>query len=72
MSIPKPPQPAKLIVGFFMKDKSLAADAARDLCLRLGPVETVSPWLKFDFTSYYEKRDGSPPVSPVACVHAPH
>jgi len=60
MSIPQPPKPAKLIVGFFLKEKSLAADVARDLSMRLGPVETISPWLKFDFTSYYEKEMGVP------------
>lgn len=60
MSVPQPPRPAKLIVGFFLKDKSLAADVARDLSTRLGPVDTISPWLKFDFTSYYEKEMGAP------------
>jgi len=60
MSIPQPPIPAKLLVGFFLRDKSLAADIARDLTVRLGPVETISPWLKFDFTSYYEKEMGAP------------
>ena len=60
MSIPQPPKPAKLIVGFFLKDRSLAVDIARDLSVRLGPVETISPWLKFDFTSYYEKEMGAP------------
>ena len=59
MSIPQPPKPAKLIVGFFLKDRSLAADIARDLTVRLGPVETISPWLNFDFTSYYEKEMGA-------------
>jgi hypothetical protein len=60
LSVPQPPKPAKLIVGFFLKDKSLAADIARDLTVRLGPVETISPWLNFDFTSYYEKEMGAP------------
>jgi len=60
MSMPQPPKPAKLIVGFFLRDKSLAPDIARDLTVRLGPVETISPWLKFDFTSYYEKEMGTP------------
>ncbi len=60
MSVPQPPTPAKLIVGFFLKDRSLAADIARDLSMRLGPVETISPWLTFDFTRYYEKEMGAP------------
>ena len=71
MSIPQPPKPAKLIVGFFLKHKSLAADVARDLTTRLGRVETVSPWLNFDFTSYYEKETGAP-LSRRLLVFGPH
>ena len=60
MSLPQPPTPAKLIVGFFVKERNLAADIAQDLKERLGPVEMVSPWLNFDFTTYYEKEMGAP------------
>ena len=60
MSIPQPPKPAKLIVGFFLKDKGLAEGLARELGDRLGPVQTISPWLKFDYTSYYERELGAP------------
>lgn len=60
MSIPQKPKPAKLIVGFFLNERSLAVEIARDLQSRLGPVEMLSPWLNFDFTSYYEKEMGAP------------
>jgi hypothetical protein len=60
MSQPQSPKPAKLIAGFFVKDKALAADIAQDLQERLGPVDMVSAWFPFDFTTYYEKEMGGP------------
>jgi hypothetical protein len=60
MSTPKPPKPAKLVVGFFLQDKTLSERIVRDLQECLGPVDMVSPWLDFDFTSYYEKEMGRP------------
>lgn len=60
MSRPQPPKPAKLIVGIFLRDRSLAADIAGLLEEQLGPVEMLSPWFAFDFTTYYEKEMGSP------------
>jgi len=60
MSLPQPPKPAKLIVGFFVKEKALATEIARDLKDRLGPEDMVSAWLNFDFTTYYEKEMGGP------------
>ena len=60
MSLPQPPSPAKLIVGFFVKDKALATGVAQELQDRLGPVDMISVWLDFDFTTYYEKEMGAP------------
>ena len=60
MSDPQPPKPAKLIVGFFLKDRSLAGEIARKLQERLGDVDMVSPWHDFDFTTYYDREMGSP------------
>jgi hypothetical protein len=60
LSVPQPPKPAKLVVGFFLNDTSLAAAIVRQLQDRLGALEMVSPWLPFDFTSYYEKEMGTP------------
>ena len=60
MSLPQPPTPAKLIVGFFLNDKALADDIVKDLQDRLGSVDMISAWLAFDFTTYYEKEMGAP------------
>jgi hypothetical protein len=60
MSLPQPPAPAKLIVGFFVKDKALAEDIVQDLHDGLGAIDMVSAWLNFDFTTYYEKEMGAP------------
>ena len=60
MSQPQSPKPAKLVAGFFVKDKAIAADIARELQDRLGPMDMVSAWLNFDFTTYYEKEMGGP------------
>ncbi len=60
MSLPQPPTPAKLIVGFFVQDKALAAGIVQELQDRLGPIDMISAWLNFDFTTYYEKEMGAP------------
>lgn len=60
MSEPRPPKPAKLIVGFFLRQRSLAAEITAALEARLGPVEMISPWLDFDFTTYYDREMGHP------------
>jgi len=60
MSRPHPPKPAKLIAGFFLKDKTLAEGVVRGLQECLGPVEMISGWIDFDFTTYYHKEMGSP------------
>lgn len=60
MSIPKPPDPAKLLVSVFMKDKTLF-DKIFDRLEKIGgPVDIMSKWLDFDFTDYYYKEMGAP------------
>ena len=60
MSQPKPPKPAKLVIGMFMKDRDAAAPVIMELCVDLGPVDMVSPWMLFDHTDYYAAEMGSP------------
>ncbi|MFC1828904.1 DUF4416 family protein [Thermodesulfobacteriota bacterium] len=60
MSTPGPPKPAKLVIGLFLKEKSLAVSAAEALSEQFGPVDMVSSWLSFDFTDYYESEMGKP------------
>lgn len=60
MSIPQPPESAKLVVSLFLKEKSIIVDVAKDLSDKLGPVDMVSSWFPFDYTEYYETEMGSP------------
>jgi len=60
MSTPQPPQPAKLVIGVFMKNKSLLAPIAEELSGCFGAADMMSRWLPFDYTSYYEAEMGSP------------
>jgi hypothetical protein len=60
MSVPAPPRPAKLIVGFFLARQTLAEAVAGRLADLFGPVDLASEWLPFDFTDYYEKEMGRP------------
>lgn len=60
MSRPQPPMPAKLIVGVFLKDRSLVASVADMLIESFGPVDQVSAWLPFDYTDYYKPEMGAP------------
>lgn len=60
MSVPKHPDPAKLLVSVFMKEKPLFEQVfpfLEDLC---GPVDLMSRWLDFDFTNYYHREMGTP------------
>ncbi len=60
MSQPQSPQPAKLIVGLFLKDRLLVPELARALEAELGPIDMVSPWFSFNFTDYYTPEMGAP------------
>lgn len=60
MSTPLIPLPAKLIVGVFMKEKSLLATVMAQLTPQLGELEMASLWLPFDNTVYYESEMGRP------------
>jgi len=60
MSIPREPKPAKLVIGLFMKDRSLFEELAAELVCEFGSLDMVSPWMPFDYTSYYEQEMGAP------------
>lgn len=60
MSVPKPPDPAKLVMSVFMKEKSLFAKVFAFLETIGGPVDLISRWLDFNYTGYYHKEMGSP------------
>ena len=60
MSIPQKPNPAKLVIGFFLKQKDLLDELADDLCSRFGAIDIISAWLPFDYTTYYTEEFGAP------------
>ena len=60
MSLPQEPKPGKLIIGLFMKDKPLFEPLAAELASAFGPLDLVSSWIPFDYTSYYKPEMGSP------------
>ncbi len=62
MSVPQTPKPAKLIIGIFAKDKKIIAPVSSELSAQFGPVDLVSSWMDFKYTSYYEPEMGSPLV----------
>ncbi len=59
MSLPREPNPAKLVVGLFMKNKELVDNLAKELVDKIGPMDMVSPWFSFDYTDYYEPEMGT-------------
>ena len=60
MSIPKNPDPAKLVVGCIMNDKTSIEELFPLLEEIFGPVDMISCWLDFAYTDYYYKEMGSP------------
>jgi hypothetical protein len=60
MSQPKIPEPAKLIIGVFLKNRELFSEIYEKLNKQFGPVDIVSAWFSFDYTSYYELEMGTP------------
>lgn len=60
MSNPKAPDPAKLVISVFMKEKNVFDEIFDGLEEIAGPCDIISKWLDFDFTDYYYKEMGSP------------
>jgi len=60
MSRPQTPKHAKLVIGFFLKEKDLVVPVVKALTEKFGPVDIVSSWFPFNFTTYYEPEMGKP------------
>ena len=60
MSLPSPPKPAKLVIGFFLHEKTLGTPVVEKLIEKFGDVDIVSSWMPFDQTTYYEPEMGAP------------
>lgn len=58
MSVPHPPQPAKLVIGLLVARQGLFPELAAELEADFGRVDLVSAWMPFDYTAYYEKEMG--------------
>lgn len=60
VSIPQHPEPAKLVVGIILKNKSLVGPVASMLDQAFGSMDMISPWMAFGFTDYYQAEMGGP------------
>jgi hypothetical protein len=60
MSIPLPPQPAKLVIGLIFHNRSKLAEVSRILQHQFGQMDMISPWFPFNFTDYYYNEMGAP------------
>lgn len=59
VSIPKFPEPARLILSILTPDKGIVDQAAPAIVESLGAVEEEIGPISFEFTSYYDKEMGS-------------
>ncbi|MDY0223525.1 MAG: DUF4416 family protein, partial [Desulfobacterium sp.] len=59
MSIPRQPDPAKLVIGLFMNDQAIFQELLESLEKKFGAIDMVSPWFDFDYTDYYNREMGS-------------
>ncbi|MBF0468078.1 MAG: DUF4416 family protein [Desulfamplus sp.] len=60
MSIPKKPDPAKLIISLFMNQKDIFESVLPELEKKFGETDMVSSWFDFDYTDYYYAEMGFP------------
>ena len=60
MSQPKEPMPAKLVVSVFLKEKTRIKSVVEALMDNFGPVDLISAWMPFDWTTYYQREMGRP------------
>lgn len=60
MSTPRPPRPARLVIGVLTGDKQLLPPVVETLCRHFGDLDLISGWLPFDYTDYYTVEMGAP------------
>jgi len=60
MSLPQKSGPAKLVVSLLMNGKQFLDPLISKLSSRFGPVDMLSEWFPFDFTTYYQPEMGAP------------
>ncbi len=49
-----------MVIGLFMKDRTLFEPLALELASEFGAIDMVSSWIPFDYTTYYEQEMGTP------------
>jgi hypothetical protein len=59
MSVPRPPLPAKLVIGLLLARTDLFAILAAELEAAFGRLDLVSAWMPFDYTTYYAEEMGA-------------
>ena len=62
MSEPQIARPAKLVIGVFTPKPKIVDKLALAFSSQFGPIDLVSSWMDFNYTSYYEAEMGSPLV----------
>jgi hypothetical protein len=60
MSTPKESDDVKMISSLFSSERDLIDKVIPEMEKLFGPIDTISPWLFFDRTRYYEKEMGWP------------
>ncbi len=60
MSTPRTPDPGKLIMSVFTRDKRLFPEVFEKMEAIGGPLDLMSAWMDFDYTDYYHKEMGTP------------
>lgn len=60
MSTPNDSDNVKLISSLFSSERGLIDKVILEMEELFGPIDTISPWLFFDRTRYYEKEMGWP------------
>ena len=60
MSVPQTPKLAKLVIGVITTELKIVETLVTELASQFGPIDLVSPWMYFNYTTYYESEMGSP------------
>jgi hypothetical protein len=60
MSVPQTPKHAKLVIGIITLELKIIDNLLTELASQFGQIDLVSPWMRFNYTTYYEPEMGSP------------
>jgi hypothetical protein len=60
MSVPQTPKHAKLVIGIITIELKIIDNLVTELASQFGQIDLVSPWMRFNYTTYYEPEMGSP------------